>query len=129
MFLVPQTVSLSSVYSSVAVGSSEPLIMQHYMSYGYHSVSLLLHQHEVQIAAISSSTDYTYKLPRYPFSERGCRGMSVLLNKEAVVQEPPALKNPYIGRTPGTIDHEESESMKKRTGQQRGRITKENRKR
>lgn len=39
--------------------------------------------------------------------ERGRGGISVLLNKEAVELEPPAPRNPYIGRTRGTIDHVE----------------------
>lgn len=45
-----------------------------------------------------------YKLPCYPFVEKGQGKMSALLNKE-----PSALRNPYIGITPGTIDHEEKE--------------------
>lgn len=35
----------------------------------------------------------------------------VLLNREAVELEPPALRNPYIGRTRGTIDHEDKEQI------------------
>lgn len=68
---------------------SEPLVMQQWMKYGYHSASLLLHQQGVQIAALLNSTVYSYKPPRYLQRRRG--GISVLLNKEAVELEPPGL--------------------------------------
>lgn len=52
--------------------------------------------------------------------------ISFLLNQEAVELEHPALRTSYLGWTPGTINHgqKESESMRKRIGQQRGRIKK-----
>lgn len=64
--------------------------------------------------------------PRYPFAERGRIRISFLLNQEAVELEHPALRTSYLGWTPGTINHgqKESESMRKRIGQQRGRIKK-----
>lgn len=77
-----------------------------YKKYGHYSMSLLLHWQGVQIATLLNRAIYAHKLPRYPFAEsRTGKNFLSYWIKEAVKVEPPALRNPYIGRTPGTIDH------------------------
>lgn len=50
---------------------SEPLVLQQWMKYGYHSASLLLHQQGVQIAALLNSTVCFYKPPSLSAEKTG----------------------------------------------------------
>lgn len=81
------------------------------------SLLLLLQQQQqrgAQIAALLNSSIRAYKPPRYLFAGRGWGGIAVLLNKEAVALKRPALRTPYIGGTPASIDHIEEERINKR---------------
>lgn len=99
------TISCSFVLGSISICNPCD-----YRKYGYCSVSLLLHWQEIQIATLLNQTIYVHKLPRYPFcrEQDGEEFLSYWI-KDAVEVEPPALRNPCIGRTPGTIDHKGKE--------------------
>lgn len=86
---------------------------------GYHCVLLLLYQLGLQIASLLNSTLYALELPRYPFAERGQRGISVLFNKGCCRAGVSCSQESLHRQNTGThrSQSEKSESMRKRSGQ------------